>query len=197
MADPLDDDAGGRIAIGVIRKPHGVHGEASVELWTDSAERFDGLSDVVLVSPDESEVRPTAIESVRAHGGRALVRLAGVDSPEAVSALRNWTIEIDEREARSLEEGEYFIHDLPGMSLHDSEGNERGVVANAIEGGGGILLEVERKDGSRFDVPFAAAICTKVDLAARTILVDFPAGLDDLDSVDSDRPSARPPTRKR
>jgi len=175
----------GRIAVGVIRKPHGIHGEASVELWTDSAERFADLADVTLVSPDSSQLRPAAIESVRAHGGRALVRLAGIDSPEAVAELRNWTIEIDERDARSLEEGEYFIHDLVGLTLVDPAGSERGVVAEALEGGGGILLEVERKDGSRFDVPFAASICTRIDLAARTISVDLPKGLDDLDSVEA------------
>jgi 16S rRNA processing protein RimM len=185
-------DASGRIAVGIIRKPHGIHGEASVELWTDSAGRFDDLAEVVLVSPDACEVRPASIESVRAHGGRALVRLAGIDSPEAVAELRNWTIEIDERDARSLEDGEYFIHDLVGLTLVDAAGAQRGVVAEALEGGGGILLEVERKDGTRFDVPFAASICTRVDLAARTILVDLPNGLDDLEGVESaEGPKAR------
>ena len=31
------------IALGVIRKAHGVRGEASVEAWTDSVERFTEL----------------------------------------------------------------------------------------------------------------------------------------------------------
>jgi 16S rRNA processing protein RimM len=184
MSGPPQQDTG-RIAIGVIRKPHGIHGEASVELWTDSAERFDEVRGVTLVSPDSAESRPAEIESVRAHAGRALVRLAGVDSPEAVAALRNWTIEIDERDARSLEEDEYFLHDLIGLRLIDASGSERGVVVDAVEGGGGILLDVQRKDGSRFDVPFASTICTKIDLPARSIEVEFPKGLDDLDSVEA------------
>jgi 16S rRNA processing protein RimM len=185
MSGPAEQDAGTRIAVGVIRKPHGIHGEASVELWTDSAERFDSLAEVTLVSPDSSQLRSAAIESVRAHGGRALVRLAGIDSPEAVAELRNWTIEIDERDARSLEDGEYFIHDLIGLTLVDASGIERGVVVEALEGGGGILLDVKRKDGSRFDVPFASSICTKIDLSARSMLVELPKGLDDLDSVEA------------
>lgn len=185
MSDPVQQGASSRIAVGVIRKPHGIHGEASVELWTDSAERFDELADVTLVSPDSSQLRAAAIKSVRAHGGRALVRIAGIDSPEAVVELRNWTIEIDERDARSLDEGEYFIHDLVGLTLVDAAGTERGVVEEAVEGGGGLLLEVKRKDGSGFDVPFAASICTRIDMAARTILVDLPKGLDDLDSVEA------------
>jgi 16S rRNA processing protein RimM len=187
MSGPLELVAGSRIAVGVIRKPHGIHGEASVELWTDSAERLDELADIVLVSPDSSELRPAAIESVRAHGGRALVRLAGIDSPEAVAELRNWTIEIDEKKARTLDEGEYFIHDLVGLKLVDATGGDRGVVVEALEGGGGILLEVQRKDGSRFDVPFAASICTAIDVKAGTILVDLPDGLDEAPRADASR----------
>jgi len=180
MRGPVQQDDSGRIAVGVIRKAHGIHGEASVELWTDSAERLEELPDVTLVSPDSSELRPAAIESVREHGGRALVRLAGIDSPEAVAELRNWTIEIPERHARSLDEGEYFIHDLVGLRLVDAAGNDRGVVVEALEGGGGILLEVKRADGSGFDVPFAASICTAIDLAAGTIQVELPRGIEDL-----------------
>jgi 16S rRNA processing protein RimM len=187
MSGPLESAGGSRIAVGVIRKPHGIHGEASVELWTDSAERLEGLAAIILVSPDSRELRGASIESVRAHGGRALVRLAGIDSPEGVAELRNWTIEIDEREARALDEGEYFLHDLVGLKLIDEAGAERGVVVEALEGGGGILLDVRRKDGSHFDVPFAAAICTAIDIEAGTMVVDLPDGLDEPLSADAPR----------
>ena len=47
------------------------------------------------------------------------------------------------------------------------------------EGAGGLLLNVER-DGRRFDVPFAAEICTEVDLAQKRIVVNLPEGLDEI-----------------
>lgn len=172
-----------RIAVGVIRKAHGVRGEASVESWTDAPGRFDDLDSVTLVSPDETRVRDVRIESVRAHAGRALVKFAGIDTPEDVQILQNWTLEIPEEEARELEADEYFLHDLPGLTLVDAEGRERGVVIDVYEGGGGILLNVKRADGREFEVPFAADICTNIDLAARRILVSIPEGLDDLDAI--------------
>ena len=58
--------SGDRIALGIIRKAHGVRGEASVEPWTDSPERFTELRRVTLVSPDESSTRDAAIETRRA-----------------------------------------------------------------------------------------------------------------------------------
>jgi len=172
-----------RIAIGVIRKAHGVRGEASVEPWTDSVDRFEGLEAVTLVSPDESQTREVRVEAMRAHAGRALMKFAGLDSPEAVQLLHGWTVEIPESAARALEEDEYFLHDLVGLTLIDGEGKERGVVTDAYEGGGGVLLNVKRADGREFDLPFAADLCTEIDLAAKRMVVALPEGIENLEAV--------------
>lgn len=172
-----------RIAVGVIRKAHGVRGEASVEPWTDSLERFDDLVRVTLVSPDERETREAGVESVRIHAGRALIKFSGIASPEEIRGLHNWTVEIPEEDARELEEDEYFLHDLVGLTLVDADGNARGVVAEAYEGGGGILLSVRRADGRTFELPFAADLCTEIDLEQKRIVVSLPEGIEDLDAV--------------
>jgi 16S rRNA processing protein RimM len=175
--------AGDRIALGIIRKAHGVRGEASVESWSDSPERFNDLHEVTLVSPDDDQTRDATIEGVRLHAGRALVKFSGIDSPEDVQKLQNWTVEIPETEARSLEADEYFLHDLIGLTLIDADGRERGKVVDTEEAAGGVLLNVER-DGHRFDVPFAAEIVTEIDIAAKRAIVKLPEGLEDLDVVE-------------
>jgi 16S rRNA processing protein RimM len=169
---------GDRIAIGIIRKAHGVRGEASVEAWSDSPERFADLRTATLVSPND-ETRDASIESVRIHAGRALVKFAGIESPEEVQKLQNWTVEIPLSDARKLDADEYFLHDLIGLTLVDSEGVERGKVVQVEEGAGGLLLVVDGPRG-RYDVPFASEICTKVDLEAKTISVELPEGIEDL-----------------
>jgi len=172
-----------RIAVGIIRKAHGVRGEASVEPWTDSPDRFAELDEVTLVSPDESSTRQARIETARVHAGRALVKFAGIETPEDVQALHGWTVEIPEEDARELEEDEYFLHDLTGLTLFDANGKERGVVADVIEGGGGLLLVVRRSDGRQFELPFAADLCTEINLTEKRMVVALPEGLDDLDAV--------------
>jgi len=165
-----------RIAVGVIRKPHGIRGEVSVEPWTDSFERFQQLSNVILVSPDESQIRDATIESARAHGDRALLKFAGITD---VDALRQWTIEIPEEKARRRKANEFFMHDLVGLHLIDKDGRDRGETIDAYEGGGGVLLSVRRSDGKTYDVPFAEAICTEIDLPGKKIIVDLPEGIDE------------------
>jgi 16S rRNA processing protein RimM len=176
MAERVAD----RIAVGVIRKAHGVRGEASVEPWTDSADRFTELKSVTLVSPDERSTRAATIAEVRLHAGRALVKFAEIESPEEVQTLRGWTVEIPETEARTLEEDEYFLHDLAGLTLVDASGASRGVVQEAYEGGGGVLLTVKREDGTTYEVPFAADICTEIDLPGKRIIVALPDGIDEI-----------------
>ncbi|HJQ40078.1 MAG TPA: ribosome maturation factor RimM [Thermoanaerobaculia bacterium] len=172
----------GRIAVGIIRKSHGVRGEASVEPWTDSADRFTELDDVTLVSPDESKTREVQVETARVHQGRALVKFSGIDSPEDVQTLQGWTIEIPEEDARELDDDEYFLHDLVGLTLFDANGHSRGVVTDLIEGGGGLLLVVKRADGKEFELPFAADLCTEINLAEKRMVVALPEGLEDLDA---------------
>lgn len=172
------------IALGIIRKPHGVRGEASVEIWTDSAERFEEVRDVTLVSPDEARTRDVRIEEVRFHAGRALLKFSGIESPEEVMDFRGWTVEIPDEQARKLEQDEYFLHDLAGLKVVDRDGNDRGEVVEAAEGGSGVLLTVRKGNGRTYDLPFAADICVDIDLGAKRIIVEMPEGLDDLDAVE-------------
>ena len=153
-----------------------------MELWTDSADRLMELVDVTLVAPDNIATRPARIAAVRSHDTRALVKFEGIDAPEQLRDIQNWTIEIPESDARELEDGEYFLHDLAGLTLIDSDGRERGVVIEAYEGGSGILLSVKGTKGT-YEVPFAAEICREIDLKKKTITVMLPEGLDELDRV--------------
>lgn len=171
-----------RIAVGIIRKAHGVRGEASVEPWTDSLDRFSELDNVTLVSPDEKETREVRIEAARAHLDRALVKFQGIDTPEDIQLLQNWTIEIPLEDARKLAANEYFLHDLVGLTLVDRKGRARGIVQDVYAGGSGLLLNVEGPHGE-YEVPFAEEICTEIDLEKKRIVVELPEGLDDLKNV--------------
>ncbi|MFN2443837.1 MAG: tRNA (guanosine(37)-N1)-methyltransferase TrmD [Thermoanaerobaculia bacterium] len=180
------------IAVGVLRRSHGIRGEISVEPLTDTPERFDEMESAWLVSPDREQVRRVEIESVRQHKDRVLLKLAGVDTPEAVRPLQLWTLEVAPDQARQLDEGEFFLHDLIGLAIVAPDGRRIGVVTDAGEGGGGVLLAVRRPEGGTFDLPFASSICTRIDLAAGEIVADLPGGLEDLGSADQVQPDPTP-----
>lgn len=172
------------IAIGVIRKAHGVHGEASTESLSDSLERFGEIEHAFLVSPDETRIEPVTIESSRVHVGRALVQFKEITSPEALRDYYNWTVEIHQSDARELGEDEYFLHDLVGLDMVAPDGTEIGKVVEVNEAGGGLLLTVKPQGGKPFDVPFVADICSDISLEQKRIVAELPLGLANLDDVE-------------
>ncbi len=176
------------VAVGVIRRPHGIRGEASVELLTDSAARFDELSEVMLVSPDRSRFVESKITGARAHQARVLVSFEGIVAPEDVARFREWTVEIPESEARETDEDEFFLHDLVGLAVIAHDGREIGQVRDVVEAVGQTLLRVDRSGGGFFDLPFAEAYCVEIDLGTRRLTVDLPDGLETLnDPEDGNR----------
>jgi len=173
------------IAVGIIRKPHGLRGEASVEPWTSSLDRFAELKEVSLVSPDGSHIRAARISSWRPHGERALILFEGVSSPEAAALLREWTIEIPASDARTLDDGEYFLHDLIELELFDESGLLLGKVEDLQEGGGGLLLRVRTSSRMIANVPFVADYIVSMDIATKRMVVRLPEGLLDLSAVET------------
>ncbi|HUO84069.1 MAG TPA: tRNA (guanosine(37)-N1)-methyltransferase TrmD, partial [Thermoanaerobaculia bacterium] len=172
------------IALGIIRRPHGVRGEASVEPWTDDPARLSEVDQVILVSPDEARRIPARIETARSHQDRVLVRFDGIASPEKIRELQNWTIEIPEQDARPLDADEYFMHQLVGLSVVDPKREPIGEVAGMEAGGGGWLLSVRTPDGTLFDLPFARALCREIDLERNVLVADIPPGLMRLEEAE-------------
>lgn len=127
-----------RLTVGVIVGSHGVQGEIRMSLQTDAPERLLDLEQVYLGDDDE----PTTLEGVRFHGDGALIFLEGVQSPEEAKALRGTPIRIEGRDARPLEEGEYFYFQLIGLRAETQDGTVLGVVVDLIETGAHDVLVI-------------------------------------------------------
>ena len=81
--------------IGRIAGAFGVRGEAKVDLHTDFPERFVEL-EIAYLGRDH---HPYEVESGRLHGRQVVLKLRGIDTPEAVSRLRGQDVEIPRDEA--------------------------------------------------------------------------------------------------
>jgi 16S rRNA processing protein RimM len=166
------------ILIGRIGRTHGVRGDVFVNPETDAPEdRFAEGRVLHLDLAGRSE--QVTIESVKFHQGRPIVGFAGVDTMEAAEALRGAELRIPEADLPPLPEATYYRHDLVGCEVTDTTGQAIGRVTS-VDG----PLERSRLviAGPRGEVmvPMVDGICVRVDLAAKTIVVDPPKGLLDL-----------------
>ena len=172
------------LVVGRVVKAHGVTGEVVVEIRTDDpAQRFAPGTLLRGRPARGGATREYAVESVRAHGGRLLVRLSGVGDRDSADALRGVMFVVDSGALPAIEDpDEFYDHQLEGLRVHTADGGDIGVVTEVLHTAGGELLAVRGGDetGAEVLIPFVRAIVTSVSLADGTIEIDPPEGLLEL-----------------
>jgi 16S rRNA processing protein RimM len=128
--------------------------------------------------PDESGLALT-IAGARGFKGGLIVRFEDVRDRNAAEVLRGRTLLISPEDARPLEAGEFFLHDLVGLEVETTDGQQVGRVVEIYESGSGHLLEVD--DGTRGHlIPFSDQLVREVDVQAGRIVIEVIPGLLDL-----------------
>ena len=171
------------LVVGRVVRAHGVTGEVVVEIRTDDPDTRFAPGTALRAKPSGGgSERICVIESMRAHGGRLLLRLDGVADRDAAEALRGTVFVVDSGDLPPIEDpDEFYDHQLEGLRVQTTAGAPVGTVAEVLHTAAGELLAVRAEgDGGEVLVPFVSAIVTSVSLADRTIEIDPPEGLLEL-----------------
>jgi 16S rRNA processing protein RimM len=176
-------EAGQFLAIARILRPQGRKGEVAAEILTDFPERFQQLQSVFLEVPGQ-EPKRVDLEQGWPHKGRIILKFRGIDSIESASGLRGLQVFIPWDERTPLPPHQYYLCELHGCRVvWERQGREIGTVAEVESTGGVDVLHVRRPDGkSEVLIPLAQEICTRIDLATQTIVIDPPEDLLDLNA---------------
>lgn len=169
------------LVVGRVVKAHGITGELVVEVRTDDPDaRFAPGTELRGRAKGGAE-RPFAVESVREHGGRLLVRLVGVADRNAADELRGTVFVVDTADLPAIDDpDEFYDHELEGLQMVCTDGTPVGKVSEVLHTAAGELLAVTDADGREVLVPFVSAIVTSVSREDATIVIDPPDGLLDL-----------------
>ena len=168
------------LAVGRVRRPHGIHGEATVEIVTDFPERLTPGTEVGL-GGNAPEFYATVYQ-VRRHKGDWLVRFENVRTREEIEAWRGLWLFLPAQERSRLPETYYYEHELVGCRCVSPAGVALGEVAALQNGPGGGLLVVVTAAGEVM-VPFQWPIVVGVRLEDRTVDLDPPRGLFNDDAL--------------
>jgi 16S rRNA processing protein RimM len=170
------------LVVGRVAKAHGIGGEVIVEIRTDDPEtRFAQGASLRGKPPGDEAERHYTVESARPHGGRLLVRLAGIVDREAAEALRGIVFVVDSKDLPPIDDpDEFYDHQLEGLRVRTITGHDVGTVAEVLHTAAGELLSVRAGAGAEVLVPFVTAIVTSVSLQDRMIEIDPPEGLLEL-----------------
>lgn len=166
------------LAVGLLKKPHGVKGDALVFPLTDEPEAVFRTGRVLAVLDRGGQ--PTGLEVIvtrgRAYHRAWLVHFEGMEDRTALDALRERYLGLAVGEARPLEPGEFYLHELVGLRVETKEGEAVGDVTAVVEAPQGWLLSVKGASREHL-IPFTAAVVRRVDRAEKLVVVTPPAGL--------------------
>jgi 16S rRNA processing protein RimM len=186
-----------RLVVARVGRPHGIHGEVTVELRTDSPqERFVPGAVLDVTAPGRSAAPGRArvaapgrgsgpgtstparltVSTVRDHNGVLLLTFAEVPDRNAAEALRGALLEAEVPDA-SDEPDAWYDHQLVGLRAEAADGTVLGRVSAVEHAPAQDLLVVRREDGVDRLVPFVAAIVPTVDVDGGRLVVVDPGGL--------------------
>ena len=166
------------VLVGRVARPHGLRGQVIVNPETDFAEeRFRVGATVWAQSSAGGEA--LRIASVRFQQGRPIVGFEGMDSIDEVERLAGLDLRIPAEALTPLEAGRFYHHDLIGSRVETIGGEAVGHVVRVEGGIGGSRLVVSGRGGEVL-IPLALDICVEIDVAAKRIRIDPPAGLLEL-----------------
>lgn len=171
------------LAIARILRPQGRSGEVAAEILTDFPARFEKLLSAFLDTPGQAP-RPVRVERAWPHKGRVILKFSGSDSIESAARLRGLHVLIPREQRTPLPLHQYYGWELRGCRvLWERQGREIGTVTDVELTAGVPLLHVAPGEGkSEVLIPLAQEICTRIDPAAQTIVIDPPEDLLDLNS---------------
>jgi len=172
-----------QLVVGRIGRAHGIRGEVGVEVRTDDPDlRF---ADGAQLATDPPERGPLTVVATRWHSGRLLVRFKGLDDRTAAENMRGTmlVIEVDESE-RPQDPDEFYDHQLVGLRVITTAGDEVGEVAEVLHLPAQDVLAIKRTDGVEVLVPFVQVLVPVVDLDRGSVTVDPRPGLLDPEAAD-------------
>jgi 16S rRNA processing protein RimM len=161
------------VAVGKLRRPHGVHGEIIMDVYTDFPERLH--VDMQLYAGESRQ--QLCLTRRRWHQDALLLTFEGFNTPESVGVLRNQILYVLTAELPPLPEGDYYHHQLIGLSVVDEMGKLLGMVTEILETGANDVLVVRPEAGGEILLPMIDEVVLQIALQDKQIRVHLLPGI--------------------
>lgn len=177
---PIAAETRALLLVGRIGRAHGIRGEVKVIPETDDPSRLQALSTVYLGSSPEDakarQVRRSRLQQTK-RGVVGVVHLEGVNDREGADALRNQAVYASPDDLPPLADDEFFLHDLVGLQVVTSDGENVGRVKAYIDQEWQALIVVAREGKPDVLIPAVPAFIETIDLDEQQLVIQPIEGL--------------------
>jgi len=163
------------LVVGKLHKPHGLMGGMILEILTDFPDRLiQGKK--VFIGDEKKEL---SIEEIRQSGKNWIVIFKEYGQPEDLSVLRNQYVFVPANQIPPLPEGEYYHHQLIGLSVFNHNKGYLGLLTEILATGANDVYVISNPDNPENEllIPVLKSIIKEVDLAENIMIVELPQWL--------------------
>ncbi|MDR2417668.1 MAG: ribosome maturation factor RimM [Treponema sp.] len=151
-----------RFTLGLVGAPFGLEGFVKINSLSGEHEHLTRLT-IVTIQQDRQE-RVFEVEATAPLVRGLAIKFKGIDSPEAAKRLGGARLVSDRSHAVPLQQGEWYIEDLRGLTVRLSDGETVGWITDIVEGGGGNLAEIQLQSGELKFIPFRKEFLSDIDI---------------------------------
>ena len=163
--------------IGIINKPHGVHGEL---LFTFDDDIFDQVEADYIVCLMDGILVPFFFESYRFRSdSTALIKLEGIDTERQARRMTNVEVYFPKEHAEKLDDNELTWKYFVGFLIKDINKGEIGKVTDVDDSTINTLFVVDHK-GNEVLIPAQEDFMVDMDRKKKVITMHLPEGLLEL-----------------
>jgi 16S rRNA processing protein RimM len=117
--------------------------------------------------------RELKVESAKIHNDVLAVKLQGIDDRDAAVACKGKQIAVPRALLPKLKKEEYYWSDLIGLSVKNQQNVDFGKITDVFATGANDVIVVNSDEKAERLIPYIAQVILEVDLAAKTMLVDW------------------------
>ncbi len=149
-----------------------------MQILTDYPERIGDLEQVYLGSGvDSNDVTPYTVQSTRFNKDTLLLKLKTIKNRNQADNLRQQYVLIDIEHAIPLEDGEYYLYQLIGLSVETDDGKPLGIIRDVLETGANDVYILDSPEYGELLVPVHEETLVSTDIDDGIVIVKLPDGL--------------------
>ncbi|WCK56836.1 ribosome maturation factor RimM [Aneurinibacillus sp. Ricciae_BoGa-3] len=164
--------------VGKLVNTQGIRGEVRVVSETDfPEERYRKGQVLYLFHPTLKEPLPLTIEDARQHKNFYILSFKGYHNINDVEKFKGGILKISEADRGTLEEGEFYFHDILGCEIVTEEGELLGTVKEILQPGANDVWVVKRGKESDVLIPYIEDVVKQIDISNKRIVIHLLPGL--------------------
>jgi len=167
------------LAVGLLRKPHGLRGDILLTVTTDFPERLRPGT-FLFFGDDKLKIK---ITRRRPHNDGLILGFEGIATPEQAAKYTGKTAFVSAEDRPPLPDGEYYHHQIIGLNVFDEMGQGLGVVSEILETGANDVYVVTAAGGREILIPALKEVLLEINLEQKSMKVHLLPGLLDQEGL--------------